>query len=88
MEALAAWADIAKEEGISRAELAYRWVKYDSPLKPEYGDAIIFGSRDMEQLKDTLTGLKKGPLSAKAVQKIDLVWEKIKHEAPLDNYHQ
>lgn len=33
LEALGQWESIAKDEGISRAELAYRWVAYNSPLK-------------------------------------------------------
>ncbi|EMC93365.1 hypothetical protein BAUCODRAFT_26667 [Baudoinia panamericana UAMH 10762] len=87
LEALAQWEQIAKDEGCSRAELAYRWVKYNSPLKAEHGDAIIFGASSYEQLEQTLQGLNNGPLSDKAVKAIDGVWETIAHEAPLDNYH-
>jgi aryl-alcohol dehydrogenase-like predicted oxidoreductase len=86
LEALSKWEVVAKEEGCSRAELAYRWVAYNSPLKKEYGDAIIVGASRVEQLEDTLTGLEKGKLSEKACKGIDDIWETIKHEAPLDNY--
>ncbi|KAK3639879.1 hypothetical protein LTR56_010230 [Elasticomyces elasticus] len=88
LEALAKWDEISKEEGISKASLAYRWVKYNSPLSPEHGDAIIVGAGSNEQLKDTLETINKGPLSDKAVKRIDELWEGIKHEAPLDNYHR
>ncbi|KAI7211347.1 Aldo/keto reductase [Hortaea werneckii] len=88
LEALAQWEAIAKDEGISRAELAYRWVKYNSPLKPENGDAIIIGASSAQQLKETLGSINKGPLSDKAVKAIDGVWNTIKHEAPLDNYYK
>lgn len=87
IEALEQWEAIAKEEGVSRAELAYRWVRYNSPLKAEQGDAIIIGASRVEQLKDTLEWINSGPLSEKAVKGVDGVWETIKHEAPLDNYH-
>lgn len=85
MDALASWEAIAKEEGVSRAQLAYRWVKWNSPLKAEYGDALIVGASSVEQVKQTLVGMEEGPLSDKAVKKIDELWETIKHEAPLDN---
>ncbi|TKA31720.1 hypothetical protein B0A50_01798 [Salinomyces thailandicus] len=88
LDALEQWESIAKDEGVTRAELAYRWVKYNSPLKPELGDAIIIGASSAQQLKETLGSINKGPLSQKAVKAIDGVWDTIKHEAPLDNYHK
>lgn len=88
IEALGDWEAIAKEEGVTKADLAYRWVKYNSPLKPEHGDAIIIGASSEEQLKQTLDSINGGPLSANAVKKIDEIWKKIEHEAPLDNYHR
>lgn len=88
LSALKHWASIAEEAGVSKAELAYRWVRFNSPLKPEQGDAIIIGGRTIEQITQTLDGLNKGPLPADVVKKIDSVWETIKHEAPLDNYHK
>lgn len=88
LEALAKWETIAKESDSSRADLAYRWVTYNSPLKKEYGDAIIVGASSLGQLKQTLKGIKAGPLSAHAVKEIDSVWDTIKDVAPLDNYHK
>lgn len=87
LEALAEWQNIAKEEGCTPADLAYRWVKYNSPLKPEQGDAIIIGASSADQLRQTLGSINGGPLSDKAVKSIDEMWKKIEHEAPLDNYH-
>ena len=87
IEALEEWNTIAKEEGVSRAELAYRWVRYNSPLTADQGDAIIIGASSVEQLQDTLRWINSGPLSQSAVEKIDQIWQTIKHEAPLDNYH-
>ncbi|KAK3675469.1 hypothetical protein LTR78_004552 [Recurvomyces mirabilis] len=88
LEALEKWADIAKEEGVSKADLAYRWVKYNSPLSSKHGDAIIIGASSVEQLKQTLDTISKGPLSDKAAKRIDELWEGIKEDAPLDNYHR
>jgi aflatoxin B1 aldehyde reductase len=87
LEALAEWEQIAKDEGTSKAELAYRWVSYHSPLKPELGDGIIIGASRLEQLEQTIQGLNKGPLKPETVKAVDAVWEKVKHDAPLDNYH-
>lgn len=86
LNALEKWGAIAEEEGATKAELAYRWVAYNSPLKKENGDAIIIGASSHEQLEGTLSGIEKGKLSDKAVQGIDQIWEEIKHEAPLDNF--
>lgn len=88
LEALSEWADIAKEEGVTRADLAYRWMRYSSPLKHEQGDGIIIGASSVDQLKETLSSINGGPLSDKAVKRIDEVWKKIAKDAPLDNYHR
>jgi aryl-alcohol dehydrogenase-like predicted oxidoreductase len=87
LEALSDWDAISTESGITKAELAYRWVAYHSALKRENGDGMIFGSRNLKQLRDTLTGLKKGPLSEKVVKQIDAMWELVKDEAGLDNFN-
>jgi aflatoxin B1 aldehyde reductase len=80
------WEQIAKEENVSRAELAYRWVVYHSKLQGDRGDVIIIGARNIQQLKETVQALKAGPLSDGAVKKIDQVWESVKADASLDNY--
>ncbi|KAK5174479.1 uncharacterized protein LTR77_001559 [Saxophila tyrrhenica] len=87
LEALGQWEKVANEEGVSPAELAYRWVTYNSPLKKENGDAIIFGASSTDQVKKTLGYIQSGPLSEKALKGVDGVWKTIEHEAPLDNYH-
>ncbi|MCJ1429377.1 hypothetical protein MMC29_007291 [Sticta canariensis] len=87
VEALSEWQSIAEEAGISKVALAYRWVRYNSVLAAEHGDAIIIGSSSVEQLKQTLDALAQGPLEPSIVKRIDQVWETVKHEAPVDNYH-
>lgn len=81
------WQSIAEEAGISKAALAYRWVTFNSVLAAEHGDAIIIGSSSVEQLKQTLDALAQGPLKPSIVKRIDQVWETVKHEAPIDNFH-
>lgn len=87
LAALEDWDNISTASGIPKAELAYRWVAYNSFLKPEHGDGIIIGARTLAQLRETLTGLQRGPLPDTIVKQIDLVWEKIKDEAGLDNFN-
>lgn len=80
------WEAIAKEEGCSRAMLAYRWVCYNSPLRRESGDALIVGASSLSQLENTLKEIKAGPLSNEAVVRIDKLWDTVKDEAPYDCY--
>ncbi|KAF2721104.1 Aldo/keto reductase [Polychaeton citri CBS 116435] len=88
LEALDTWDDIAKEEGVTKTNLAYRWVRYNSILKPEHGDAIIIGGSTIEQIEQTLGAINEGPLSEKAAKRIDdEVWATIKNDAAVDMFH-
>ena len=86
-EALTKWNAISDESGIPKAELAYRWVAHNSPLKKENGDAIIIGASSPEQVRQTIQGIKRGPLPDKVVKQIDEVWDLIKDDAGLDNFN-
>lgn len=86
LDALEKWEVIAKEEGCSKAELAFRWVAYNSPLSTKYGDGLILGASKLQQVQETLEGLSHGSLSEGACRKIDEIWESIRHESPLDNF--
>ncbi|KAF2219529.1 NADP-dependent oxidoreductase domain-containing protein [Elsinoe ampelina] len=80
LEGLKLWGEVAKDEGITPAELAYRWLHYHSIL--EEGDAVIVGSSRPEQLESTLSGIAKGPLKATSVDKIEQVWKIARDDAP------
>ncbi|KAJ3032318.1 hypothetical protein HDV00_007693 [Rhizophlyctis rosea] len=86
LEGLKEWNDIAKDTGITGAELAYRWVAYHSAVKASYGDAVIVGASKVEQLEQTIKGLEHGPLPKEAVERIGKVWGLVKDDAPRDNY--
>lgn len=91
-EALVKWNQIAEAEGISKAELAYRWVAHHSALSGDgfvkgEENGVIFGASSHEQIEQTVTGLKKGKLSENAVKGIQEIWESVKEVAPVDNYH-
>ncbi|KAI0125488.1 putative aldehyde reductase [Xylariales sp. AK1849] len=80
-EVLAKWNAVADGEGVSGAELAYRWVAYHSALNRENGDALIIGASSPEQLEETLNGIEKGPLSDKACAGVHDIWENIQDES-------
>ncbi|KAH6638887.1 NADP-dependent oxidoreductase domain-containing protein [Boeremia exigua] len=84
-EGLKEWNKIAEKEGVSKAELAYRWVAHHSALTEE-GDGVIFGASKLSQIEQTAGGIKKGKLSEEAVKSIEQLWESVKAEAPVDNY--
>lgn len=86
LTALDQWEQIAKDAGISRAELAYRWVAYHSVLRDELGDGIIVGASSVEQLGQSLQVLKNGPLSEDIAARVEGVWKTVEKDAPLDNF--
>ena len=85
LDILDEWHVIAQREGVSPAELAYRWIAFNSALDPKHGDGVVFGAQSVEQLEGTLKFLTGGPLSPEAVRDIDGIWQKVKHDAWLDN---
>jgi aflatoxin B1 aldehyde reductase len=86
LDALDKWACIAEAEGVSRIELAYRWVRYHSALDGSKGDALIVGASSLDQLRETLGFLGNGPLSAKAVEGIEEIWKIVEKDALRDNF--
>ncbi|KAF7355508.1 Aldehyde reductase [Mycena sanguinolenta] len=87
-KALEMWGEAAKEADCSKAELAYRWVAFDSAVDPAYGDAVIFGASSHAQIAETLEFFKRGSVGEAAKAKIDEIWKVIEHDAPLDNYNR
>jgi len=86
-KALDEWGAIAKDAGISKAALSYRWIAFHSALTKENGDAIIVGASKVAQLEESLTAIEEGPLDEKIAERADNIWKVVEHEAPLDNYH-
>lgn len=85
LQALDEWHNIAAAEGISGAEMAYRWVAYNSALTKE--DGMVVGATTMEQWKSNVAAIRKGPLSSEAVAKINALWTpELKAMGTLDNY--
>jgi aryl-alcohol dehydrogenase-like predicted oxidoreductase len=87
LEALTEWNSIAQDAGVEKAALAYRWVAYHSAIDQSLGDAVIIGASTTAQLEQTLGWLNDGPLEEKVVERVNAVYETVKHEAPADNFH-
>ncbi|KAH8700962.1 NADP-dependent oxidoreductase domain-containing protein [Talaromyces proteolyticus] len=87
LEFMAGFGKIAQEEGISQAELAYRWLRNHSFLRPELGDAVIIGCSYGRSLKIALEWLKAGPLSDTAVNRLDDIWKGVEKNAVLDVFN-
>ncbi|KAI9787934.1 MAG: hypothetical protein M1816_007334 [Peltula sp. TS41687] len=75
----------AKEAGIGGHAAALRWIIHHSHLKPEFGDAVIFGASSIDQLADNIDDAESGPLPESVVGAIEHVWPKLKSIAPA--YH-
>ena len=80
------WEEIAKEAGVTKAALAYRWVACHSALRSE--DALVFGASSLGQMEETLGACEEGPLPVGIVKRVDEIWELVKDEAPIDNFHR
>ena len=60
---------------------------YNSALSGESGDRVIFGTRTIKQLDQTLAAFAKGPLDSEIAAQIEQVWKIVKVDAPLDNFN-
>lgn len=80
-EILSQWNIIAEGEGVSGAELAYRWIAYHSALSRDDGDAMIINASSPEQLDETLTAIDEGPLSNTACSAIHAIWQNLTGES-------
>lgn len=85
LSALKLWEEISDKYGISKSELGYRWIVYNSHLSAKRGDAVVIGASSITQLQQTMKGLSKGPLSEEVAKAIDQVWEISKSQVHLDN---
>jgi aflatoxin B1 aldehyde reductase len=89
--ALIKWNEIADKEGVSKAELAYRWVAHHSVIAEDgwvkgEQNGVIIGASKLEQVEQTAEGIKKGKLSQEAVKGIEEIWQSVKADAPVDNF--
>ncbi|KAI0551206.1 Aldo/keto reductase [Xylaria curta] len=73
--------EAAEKKGLAPLEVALRWVKYHSLLSAGKGDGIVLGFSKLEQLKENLDALEKGPLDDELLEAIDAAWRVARMDA-------
>ena len=63
--------------GLTPIEVAIRWMNFHSALGD--GDGIIIGASKVEQLKDTVKMIEKGPLNKNVLELAEELWDAVKH---------
>ncbi|KAL6230137.1 NADP-dependent oxidoreductase domain-containing protein [Aspergillus navahoensis] len=71
-------------QGLTMAEVALRWCVHHSALNVNLsgGDGVIVGFSSLQQLKDNITHLEKGPLPPELVDGLDRSWSLVKGDSP------
>lgn len=63
-----------EEENISIVEAVFRWMVNHSKLNSIYGDGILIGATNINQLEENLKFIKGNPLSEKLVNTFEQLW--------------
>lgn len=72
----------AEKHGLTMIETALRWTVHHSGLKIKDGnDGILIGVSSIDQLKDNLDNLEKGPLPEEVITALDQAWQVSKAES-------
>ncbi|KAM6434951.1 aflatoxin B1 aldehyde reductase member 2-like [Liasis olivaceus] len=61
---------------------ALRWVYHHSELQGKYGDAVIIGMSNMDQLQENLQSSEEGPLVPGVVAAFEKAWHLTAHDCP------
>lgn len=77
--------DAAEKHGIGGHAAALRWTAFHSILDGEYGDGIIFGVSNIDQLHKSLDALEDGPLPAELAEAITAIYATVEGAEP--SYH-
>lgn len=56
-------------------------------MDADYKMCMQIGATRGSQLEETLRAIQDGPLDESIAKRVDKVWELVKDEAPIDNYH-
>lgn len=81
-EALALIEPIVNKHGLTLREVALRWIVHHSDLDMTNCDGLIVGISSLEQLKQNLDDLEKGPLPEDIVATLGQAWTTCKASAP------
>jgi aflatoxin B1 aldehyde reductase len=74
-EALRIIEPVVKKNNLTLIETAFRWLVHHSQLKIKDGnDGIIIGVSSIDQLKNNLKDIEKGPLPEEVLNVLDQAW--------------
>ena len=65
-----------KSYNLTSLEVAVRWIAYHSALGSE--DGIILGASKTEQIRETITMMRKGPLPVGVLETVEDLWSTVK----------
>ena len=65
-----------KSQNLTPIEVAIRWIAHHSALKDE--DGIIIGASKAEQVRETVSMIKKGPLPGDVLKMAEDLWSMVK----------
>lgn len=63
-------------QGLPPVEVASRWLAHHSPLNEN--DSIVLGASKLEQVRDTVANIRKGPLPPPVVTLVEQLWETVR----------
>ncbi|KAF9111938.1 hypothetical protein BGW39_004205, partial [Mortierella sp. 14UC] len=75
-EAVESLKSTAAKHGFTLLEATLRWMRHHSTLEAK--DGIIMGSSTVDQLRECLIALDKGPLPEEMIKAFDEAWEHVK----------
>ncbi|KZO89997.1 Aldo/keto reductase, partial [Calocera viscosa TUFC12733] len=70
--------EVCTKHGLTMGEVALRWLSHHSVLKREYGDSVLVGGSNVQQIQENLDNLDKGPLPEEVCKVLDDAWEIVK----------
>lgn len=65
-----------KSHNLTSTEVAIRWIAHHSALRDE--DGIILGASKAEQIRETVSMIKKGPLPGELLRLAEDLWGVVK----------
>ena len=66
----------ARSHNMTPIEVAVRWIAHHSALRGE--DGIIFGASKVEQIRETVAMIEKGPLPGEVLRTAEDLWSAVK----------
>lgn len=91
LQGLEAYRKLCEESGVGHLGMSYRWAVWNSALGSRSdnwneGDMVILGASRASQLREAVEEIRKGPLDAWIVERLEKIWQTVEKDAPEDNY--